>query len=366
MRYSVFIAFFLLAVPIFEGQATQTSKITLTPEPFNAIVEQLRKAKASISPHTRQRALTTAESLVKVLPPSRITEQLKFRLGRAFKAGVMTDESERLIDEAIEIAGAASKLLKRRPSTYDPELARATLLRVLNSPEFRIHSWFAALLERISKWLEKPAKRLLSWIVGVLSLLTPIFKWLWKLLEVLGAWFWYWFKFLMKVSPFLAWGTVALLGAIVSASLAYMVWKKWLKLRKEITERGVTQALVMPEQLLKEAESAAREGDYLTAVRKAYRALLLTLDHIGLIRFREQRTNWEYLAEVSKKAPTEFVSRFREASSIFDRCFYARKLATASEFVVVKRLAEETRHHARSLHGTSKSPSDPLGSERSA
>lgn len=366
MRYLVFISFFLLAVPIFEGEATQTSKITLTPEPFNAIAEQLRKAKASTSPHTRQKALTTAQSLVKVLPPSRITEQLKFRLGQAFKAGVMTDESERLIDEAIEIAGAASKLLKRQPSTYDPELARATLFRVLNSPEFRIHSWFAALLERISRWLEKPVKRLLGWIVGVLSLLTPIFKWLGRLLEVLGAWFWYWFKFLMKVSPFLAWGTVGLLGAIVSASLAYMVWKKWLKLRKEIAKRSVTQALVMPEQLLKEAESAAREGDYLTAVRKAYRALLLTLDHIGLIRFREQRTNWEYLAEVSRKAPMEFVHHFREACSVFDRCFYARKLATADEFVVVKRLAEETYHYAHSLPGTSNSPLDPLGNERSA
>lgn len=353
MRHSVFIAFLLLAVPIFEGQATQSSEITLTPEPFNAIVEQLRKAKASTSPHKRQRALITAESLVKALPPSRITEQLKFRLGRAFKAGVMTDESERLIDEAIEIAGAASKLLKRRPSTYDPELARATLLRVLNSPEFRIHSWFAALVEQISKWLEKPVSRLISWIARIL---TPIFKWVGKLLEVLGAWFWYWFKFLMEVSPFLAWGTVGLLGAMVSASLAYMVWKKWLKLRKETTERVVAQALVMPEQLLKEAENAARKGDYLTAVRKAYRALLLTLDHIGLIRFREQRTNWEYLAEVSRKAPMEFVSRFREASSIFDRCFYARKLATANEFIVVKRLAEETRHYARSLHGTSQTP----------
>ncbi len=320
---------------------------------FGAIVEQLQKAKRDKSLRTRQKTLSRVGELIKRIPKSTVTNRLESRLEQAIRSGVMSDEAEEAIDEAIEIAAAADRLFRQTLSTVDPEFAQATLNRVLNSPEFQIWNPLMKFLQRLSKWLEKP----LNWLSKLSSALfrrlaqifSPVFEWLARVIEALGAWFWYWWQLLNKISPLLAWAIAVLLALLSFALFSHAIVKWWRKRQRLREEISWVETLTMPEQLLLEAENDARSGDYLTALRKAYKALLLFLDRIGLIRFREQRTNWEYLSEVRRKASDEFARRFQEVTNIFDRCFYARMPVTAKDFTDVRQFVEETRRQVRSL-----------------
>ena len=320
---------------------------------FGAIVEQLQKAKREKSLRTRQKTLTRVGELIKRIPKSTVTNRLESRLEQAIRSGVMSDEAEELIDEAIKIAMAADRLFRQTSPTVDPEFAQVTLNRVLNSPEFQVWNPLMKFLQWLAKWLKKP----LNWLGKFLSTLfrrlakvfSPVFEWLSKVIEALGTWFWYWWQLLNKISPLLAWTTAVLLALLSVALFSHAIVKWWRKRQRIREEISWVETLTMPEQLLLEAENDAKRGDYLMALRKAYKALLLLLDRIGLIRFREQRTNWEYLSEVRKKVSDEFARRFQEVTNIFDRCFYARMPATAKDFTYVRQFVEETRRQARSL-----------------
>jgi len=352
MRDLVLVTIFIFGV-VFTGQAAKARNETKLTTPFSIIAEQLQKARQENSPRKRQKALLRVQELVQQLPRSPVTEQLESRLERAIRTGVMSEEAEDAMDEAFEIAKSADKMLRQTLPPFDPEVANATLLRVLSSPEFQIWNPITKFLQWISKWLEKPinwvAKQLGAFFRWLGKVLRPILGWLSRFFEALGAWLWHWWQLLKTISPALAWTSVVLLGAISLALLLLAFLKWWREKQKVKAEIAVAETLTIPEQLLREAENDARLGDYLTALRKTYKALLLFLDRIGLIRFREQRTNWEYLSEVRRKASGEFVQRFQDVTDIFDRCFYARKAATKSEFSVVRQLVEETHRQARSL-----------------
>ncbi|MFN4180734.1 MAG: DUF4129 domain-containing protein [Armatimonadota bacterium] len=353
MRYLLFALVFLFAVPMF-GQMKQRGEVVAPQTPFAVVAEQLQRAREARSHIVRRNFLLKAQKSVEQLPQSPVTERLRSKMESAFRAGILTDKADKAIEEAIEIAKAADRVLRQPPPSVDPETAKATLLRVLSSPEFR-DRWDFVLrfLQRISNWLERPLRwisRQLGWLLSQIGrILRPVLEWLSKLVEAMGAWFMYWFQLLMAISPLLAWSIVGILGAIGLTSLAFAILRWWRKKQEALTQIAVTEALVLPEQLLRESEIAARSGDYLTALRKAYRAVLLILDRVGLIRFREQRTNWEYLAEVRRKTPSDFARRFQEVTHIFDLCFYARKLATSNEFAIVKQFAEEARQKAQTL-----------------
>jgi len=331
----------------------QSSIATHHSLPFSIIAKQLQKAIQENSPRKRQKALLRVRELVQQLPMSPVTDQLKGRLERALRTGIMSGEAEDAIDEAIEIAKSADKMLRQNLPSIDPEVANATLLRVLSSPEFQMWNPITKFLQWISKRLEKPinwvAKQLGAFFRWLGRVLRPILEWLSRFFEALGAWLWHWWQLLKAISPALAWTTVVLIGAVSLAFLLRAILKWWREKQKVQMGIAVAETLIIPEQLLREAENDAKLGDYLTALRKTYKALLLFLDRVGLIRFREQRTNWEYLAEVRKKASSEWTWRFQEVTNIFDRCFYARKAATANELSAVRQFVEETRLQARSL-----------------
>ncbi len=310
---------------------------------IEAITHHLRKAQWEKSPSVRKKEILRAQKLVSELPISPLTDEIESRLNRAVSVGISTEDAEMFLDEAVELAEIASKLLRQTPDV-DLKKAEAALARVLNSPEFR-----EPLILRLLRWLSsrigQPLERFLNWLAGVFAwlgrFLRTLFEFISSLLQALGMWFWYWFQLLLKISPVLAWSMVGVVGAIILTSLTYGILRWWKWRKRIVSESVIAQALVLPEQLLREAEVAAQKGDYLSALRKAYKALLLTLDRIGLIRFREQRTNWEYLAEIQNTVAPDFARKFREITHTFDFCFYARKSATANEYAVVKQFAEE-------------------------
>ncbi|MCS7191985.1 MAG: hypothetical protein NZ937_03245 [Armatimonadetes bacterium] len=343
MRYlAIFAVMLLLKISVYSQQENRKTDLS---KQIAVITEHLRKAQLAKSSEVRKREILQAQNSVAKLLSYPLFEKLKISLDKVLKVGVMTKEADALLGDAIELAESANNLLRQKPSRIDPEEAKAKLAKVLSSREFRDPFWLVIL-----RRLEKPFERILNWLgqaFGQLaSFLRPVFQWISALFLALGSWFWHWFQLLMKISPILAWTILVVLILVFSALLAHTIIKWWRKRQKAFAEAVVAEALVMPEQLLLEAEKAAKKGDYLTAIRKAYKALLFALDRVGLICFREQRTNWEYLAEIQRKTSPEFALRFLEITKTFDLCFYARKLATSSEYTILKRFAEETIRHA--------------------
>ncbi|MCS7265598.1 MAG: hypothetical protein NZ805_12280 [Armatimonadetes bacterium] len=337
--------FALISLIIVSAHCQREISETDLPKQIAAIAQKLKKAQLAKSLRAKEREILQAQKLVEKLSTYPLTEKIKARLNKVFKVGIMTKDADSLLDEAIELAESANNLLRQKPSDFDPEAAKATLQRVLNSREFRDPLWLV-ILRRLEKHLE----RIFNWLSFVFGLLAkflePLFQWISEIIQALGAWFWNWFLLLMRISPVFAWTVVIAFSSILSVLLAYKILIWWQKRQKAMAENALAEALVMPEQLLVEAENAAKTGDYLTALRKAYKALLLVLDQIGLIRFREQRTNWEYLAEIQRKTYPNFARKFLEVTKTFELCFYARKLATAKEYTLIKQFTEETLRQA--------------------
>ncbi len=208
----------------------------------------------------------------------------------------------------------------------------------LSSAEFRDPWW-----ERLWRWLSKPIgwlveqlERLFRWLERWLA---PLWQWLLRAITELANWVWSWLKALLAASPVLAWSLIGSIVVTVVISVGWAVWQWWQKRERASVQTVLTEALATPEQLLREADASAQRGDYFMALRKTYRALLLLLDRMGFLRFSEQRTNREYLAEVWRNAPTEVAKSLAEATQVFDRCFYARHAATTDDFAVVRQRA---------------------------
>lgn len=317
---------------------------------YAAVAERLHKAASARTRSARQQAFSDVARLLSRLPSSPVAQRLREKLQEAEQVGIGTQRATEALKEAVEIAQTAVRLLQPCPLVVDPVAAQATLQQVLNSAEFRKWELLSRWLKLAVKWLEPLANLLLRVFQWVWRWLLPVLRWLSNVLEALALWFWGWLKALLAISPWLAWGMVGAAAMGIGGLLLFFL-RRWFKKRQQVlVGKAVVEALAMPERLLREAEQAAAFGDYLTALRKAYRALLLTLDRMGLIRFREQRTNWEYLAEMRKKAPSGLLQRFQTATQIFDRCFYARQPVTPREFGFLRECALVVRDElSRSL-----------------
>ena len=85
-----------------------------------------------------------------------------------------------------------------------------------------------------------------------------------------------------------------------------------------------------PRGALDEASRAASSGDFRTALRLVYLAVLLRLDERDLIRFDRTGTNWEYLAAL--RGNPEFHQLLRPVTVTFDRKWYGREAAGESDY----------------------------------
>ena len=76
-------------------------------------------------------------------------------------------------------------------------------------------------------------------------------------------------------------------------------------------------------------ERAVRTGDYRTAVRLYYLDVLKALSARGLLRWKRDKTNGEYLRELGDHP---LRTGFREATRVFERVWYGRAELTADAF----------------------------------
>jgi len=92
--------------------------------------------------------------------------------------------------------------------------------------------------------------------------------------------------------------------------------------------------------LLKNANELARQGDFRSAIRRTYIALLCELEQRGKVRLHRAKTNRDYLDEL--KPERSLYPTFSVMTGAFEHVWYGHELATESEFNDFITLYQET------------------------
>ena len=92
--------------------------------------------------------------------------------------------------------------------------------------------------------------------------------------------------------------------------------------------------------LLNNANELARQGDFRSAIRRAYIALLCELEQRGKVRLHRAKTNRDYLDEL--KPERSLYPTFSVMTGAFEHVWYGHELATESEFNDFITLYQET------------------------
>ncbi len=131
-----------------------------------------------------------------------------------------------------------------------------------------------------------------------------------------------------------------LLYVLVMAAAVFGVIKliKRIKLRrKSKVEKDVREVLgeeiaedATAADLLAKASDLAKQGDYRTAIRRAYIALLFELEQRGKLRLHRSKTNRDYLD--SLRAERELFPTFSTMTGTFEQVWYGQTRATEDEF----------------------------------
>lgn len=137
--------------------------------------------------------------------------------------------------------------------------------------------------------------------------------------------------------------TLVLLAA---ASIGLVKLLRRLRLRKK---KGDEVREVLGEELpddataadlLANAKELARSGDFRSAIRRAYIAMLCDLEQRGKVRLHRSKTNRDYLDEL--KPQQSLYPTFSVMTGAFEHIWYGQELATESEYNDFLTLYQET------------------------
>lgn len=97
---------------------------------------------------------------------------------------------------------------------------------------------------------------------------------------------------------------------------------------------------ITSDELLANARKLARDGDFRSAIRRAYIALLCELEQRGKVRLHRAKTNRDYLDEL--KPEQSLYPAFSVMTGAFEHVWYGQEPATESEFSDFITLYQET------------------------
>jgi hypothetical protein len=103
--------------------------------------------------------------------------------------------------------------------------------------------------------------------------------------------------------------------------------------RSIVEAEGAYEGPASPKRALDEAARFASAGDYRSAMRLVYLAVLLHLDEREMIRFDRTGTNWEYLASLRQHSTLQDV--LRPVTMTFDRKWYGHETATDRDYTAL-------------------------------
>lgn len=103
-------------------------------------------------------------------------------------------------------------------------------------------------------------------------------------------------------------------------------------------------------ELWRRAESLARKGEFLDAIRLLYLAALTQLHEGHLIRYEATRTNNEYLSQLrAQDDATPLVEPFGRLTGLFERTWYGERRCAAEDYEVGHDLCAQLRASVREI-----------------
>ncbi len=168
--------------------------------------------------------------------------------------------------------------------------------------------------------------------------------WLWELkLRLLRAVLQWWeervaplFSNLYAAQPVVYWSIFAVLLLLLLGILYHIYYSLRsafgtnVRRRARAEDVAPPQRLGSPEELLREADTAAESGQFALALRWLYLALIRHLDRRSLVRFDGSATNYDYLRQVRDRPeithPLEALTRAAEP------VWYGYRGATADDY----------------------------------
>ena len=244
-------------------------------------------------------------------------------LVRRYRTGEGTHESR--YDELVELAGRVILLSNqveralKDPASGSPD-KRATLERILSRAEYQPEQIQESRLQKmISRLWAELWRALLR-----LDEATP------QTPTRTGT------ASLDAVRVLIAVGLLAALviGSIVLVRRSARRWRLREKGKDKQKVREVLGEMIdedaTTEDLLARAAELARSGDYRSAIRRAFVALLFELESRGKVRLDGAKTNRDYLNEV--RSDRTLVAPMTGLTSIFERVWYGEQPASSSDY----------------------------------
>jgi hypothetical protein len=144
---------------------------------------------------------------------------------------------------------------------------------------------------------------------------------------------------------------IVILAIILSIALIARVAMRYKPERKKSKKRVVLgeeiEEGMSAADLAEAGVAAARAGDFRTAIRKLYIALLYDLSERKLLEIEPYATNRDYLSKVSRF--DSLAAPMRYMTECFDYCWYGMFPASEQEFSAYFNRYQEARDRARAL-----------------
>lgn len=238
-------------------------------------------------------------------------------------------DEEQLYSELIEMADRLDRLRQRvspaqQQSGNAAQDERARLERILSRSEY-------APEEEKESALQRGINKAQRWIGELLA-------------RIFGA---------RRASSGFVFGSVSIVRMILALAvllaavigLAKLSRRMQARRRKETNEKREVLGEELADdatasELLSRAKELARQGDFRSAIRLAYIALLCEMEQRGKVRLHRAKTNRDYLDEL-KPEPAIFPT-FSVMTGAFEHVWYGHEPATESEFNDFITLYQET------------------------
>lgn len=140
---------------------------------------------------------------------------------------------------------------------------------------------------------------------------------------------------------------LVLIGLVALAFALVALLKRLRRRRAKDDEPEVREVLgeelpddVTAADLLANASALARQGDYRSAIRRAYIALLCDLEQRGKLRLHRAKTNRDYLNALRQESA--LYPNFSVMTEAFEHVWYGRERAQADEYNDFLALYQET------------------------
>lgn len=124
----------------------------------------------------------------------------------------------------------------------------------------------------------------------------------------------------------------AVLLAVVALRLANKLTQNRDKPKTRRQRVKIINEAPSVQSVLSQAEQDAASGNFREGFRGVYLASILLLDRAGLVGYKEDITNWEYVRTLDKKSRPDAADVFKPLTLAFDELIYGKRGVTRADY----------------------------------